>query len=133
MFFGAIIFLNRLVPCYMIFLLPFLETNCTIFLLFSAPLAPRSVSAVPEFITSSFVKLQWIYNDTATYVESWLISYHDNEGVVVNHTVVPDPPTARIIEFIVPDLVPGFTYNMSVQAVVRDYMSENVFTIVTTG
>ncbi|KAL4233316.1 hypothetical protein ACF0H5_007998 [Mactra antiquata] len=97
-----------------------------------APLSPRSVSVLSDDITLNSIKLQWWYNDTATYVQSWLISYHDDKGSEVNITMIPDPPTARIIEYTINNLVPGFTYNMSVQAVVLDFTSDKVTTEVTT-
>ena len=91
------------------------------------PLPPPSVTVLTENTSTTSVALQWSYQTSVTYVENWLISYLDNNGIKVNQTV-PRPATATIIEATVDGLVPGFKYDMSVQAVVQEKTSSAVTT-----
>lgn len=69
--------------------------------------------------------LQWFYNSSATYVESWQISYYDNEGQLVNNAV-SKPVAGQIIEATVSGLVSGYKYEMSVQSKVGHMVSDAV-------
>lgn len=93
----------------------------------SAPLPPPTVTVLTESTSTSSVTLQWLYQTSATYVESWVISYLDNNGIHVNQTFLR-PATATIIEAVVNGLVAGFKYDMSVQAVVQAVQSSAVST-----
>ncbi|XP_060557126.1 tyrosine-protein phosphatase 10D-like isoform X3 [Ruditapes philippinarum] len=91
------------------------------------PLPPPSVTVLTENTSTTSVTLQWLYKTSVTYVENWVISYFDNTGIKVNQTV-PRPATAKIVEATVDGLVPGFKYDMAVQAVVQEKTSSPVST-----
>lgn len=69
--------------------------------------------------------LQWFYNTSATYVETWQVSYLDNTGKPMQQTV-NKPVGGQIIEATVNGLVSGFKYEMSVHSVVNGILSDPV-------
>ncbi|WAR07933.1 PTP10-like protein [Mya arenaria] len=95
------------------------------------PLSPPSLSLITNETTASSVKLQWLYNRSATYVEQWQISYHDDVGND-QRDMVPSPATASIVEHTVVGLLAGFKYNMSVRSVVQGVYSSDVHVIAIT-
>ncbi|WAR07822.1 PTP10-like protein [Mya arenaria] len=95
------------------------------------PLSPPSLSLITNETTASSVKIQWLYNRSATYVEQWQISYHDDVGND-QRDMVPSPATASIVEHTVVGLLAGFKYNMSVRSVVQGVYSSDVHVIAIT-
>lgn len=103
-----------------------MQLICMFIAVISAPLPPPTVTVLTEKTSTNSVTLQWLYQTSATYVESWVISYLDNNGIHVNQTL--RPATATIIEAVVQGLAAGFKYDMSVQAVVQAVQSSAVST-----
>ena len=99
--------------------------NDNLYFTFLAPLAPPTVTVLANQTSGSSVMLQWFYNSSATYVESWQISYHDNTGTLIQE-IVPKRLAGQIIEATVSGLVSGFKYEMSVQSKVEHVLSDTV-------
>jgi len=98
----------------------------------SAPLPPVSVSVLANETSASAVTLQWLYDRSATYVESWEVKYRNQTGSE-QITLVPSSSSTDMVEYKVQGLVAGFKYNMSVRPVVMGTFGAEVYILAVTS
>ena len=119
----------------------FVEANCAwgvkrkiplFSFILSEPLAPASVQVLTENATTSTVVIQWIYNHTLTFVESWIVSYTLVNGSIAKQ-MVPRPDGDSSVVAVIDELVAGYHYEFSLKSVVLDMSSDIVEVNATTS